>query len=34
MVTLEIPHINVMTKVDVLSKSAKEALEEYVAESS
>ena len=30
MVTLEIPHINVMTKVDVLSAKAKEALEEYV----
>jgi len=30
MVTLEIPHINVMTKVDVLSPKAKEALEEYV----
>ena len=30
MVTLEVPHINVMTKVDVLSPKAKEALEEYV----
>ena len=29
-VTLEIPHVNVMTKVDVLTPEAKEALEEYV----
>merc|ERR1711892_1004570 len=30
MVTLEIPHVNVMTKVDVLTEEAKEALEEYM----
>ena len=30
MVTLEIPHVNVMTKVDVLTPSAKDALENYV----
>ena len=29
MVTLEIPHVNIMTKVDVLTPAAKDALETY-----
>ncbi|KAF6030337.1 GPN3 [Bugula neritina] len=30
MVTLEIPHVNVMTKLDILSKSARRRLDEYL----
>jgi hypothetical protein len=30
MVTLEIPHLNIMTKVDLLSKKEKEELEKYL----
>lgn len=29
MVKLEVPHINIMTKVDILSQAAKESLEDY-----
>jgi len=30
MVTLEIPHVNVMSKIDLLSKTSKKGLEKYV----
>ena len=30
MVNLEIPHVNIMSKVDLLSKKAKKELERYV----
>lgn len=30
MVTLEIPHVNIMTKMDLLSPKAKKEIEKYV----
>lgn len=33
MVTLEIPQVNIMTKMDLLSPKAKKEIEKYVSES-